>query len=43
MEDYEVFAIAVPFGSFKMSGIGRECGEYALQSYMEVKSVTVAL
>ena len=40
---YDVFDIAVPFGGFKMSGIGRECGEYALQNYAEVKSVTVAL
>ena len=40
---YDVFDIAVPFGGFKMSGIGRECGEYALQNYTEVKAVTVAL
>ena len=40
---YDVFDIGVPFGGFKMSGIGRECGEYALQNYTEIKSVTVAL
>jgi aldehyde dehydrogenase (NAD+) len=40
---YDVFDAAAPFGGFKMSGIGRELGEYALQLYTEVKTVTVAL
>ena len=40
---YDVFDAAAPFGGFKMSGIGRELGEYALQHYTEVKTVTVAL
>ena len=31
-----------PFGGFKMSGIGRELGEYALRNYTEIKTVTVA-
>jgi acyl-CoA reductase-like NAD-dependent aldehyde dehydrogenase len=31
-----------PFGGFKMSGIGRELGEYALQLYTEVKTVIMA-
>lgn len=31
----------VPFGGFKMSGFGRENGEYGLQNYTEVKSVIV--
>ena len=39
---YDVFDAAAPFGGFKMSGIGRELGEYALQLYTEVKTVTVA-
>jgi aldehyde dehydrogenase (NAD+) len=34
---------AAPFGGFKMSGIGRELGEYALQLYTEVKTVYVNL
>jgi aldehyde dehydrogenase (NAD+) len=40
---YDVFDAAVPFGGYKMSGIGREMGEYALQNYTEVKSVVTAL
>jgi aldehyde dehydrogenase (NAD+) len=40
---YDVFDAAAPFGGYKMSGIGRELGEYALQLYTEVKTVTVAL
>jgi aldehyde dehydrogenase (NAD+) len=40
---YDVFDAAAPFGGFKMSGIGRELGEYALQNYTEVKTVTVSL
>ena len=38
---YDVFDAAAPFGGFKMSGIGRELGEYGLQNYTEVKTVTV--
>ncbi|KAI6157364.1 aldehyde dehydrogenase [Pisolithus tinctorius] len=33
----------VPFGGFKQSGMGRECGEYALNNYTEVKAVHVNL
>ncbi len=40
---YDVFDAAAPFGGFKMSGIGRELGSYALENYLEVKTVTVAL
>jgi aldehyde dehydrogenase (NAD+) len=40
---YDVFDAAAPFGGFKMSGIGRELGEYALQNYTEVKTVTVSM
>jgi aldehyde dehydrogenase (NAD+) len=39
---YDIFDAAAPFGGFKMSGIGRELGEYALQLYTEVKTVTMA-
>ncbi len=40
---YDVFDTAAPFGGYKMSGMGRELGEYALRNYTEVKTVTVAL
>lgn len=39
---YDVFDAAAPFGGYKMSGIGRELGQYALSLYTEVKTVTVA-
>jgi aldehyde dehydrogenase (NAD+) len=40
---YNVFDAGAPFGGFKQSGIGRELGEYALELYTEVKTVTMAL
>ena len=40
---YDVFDAAAPFGGFKMSGHGRELGEYALQLYTETKTVYVNL
>ncbi len=40
---YNVFDCTIPFGGYKMSGIGREMGEYALQNYTEVKAVVSAL
>ena len=40
---YDVFDAAAPFGGYKMSGIGRELGEYGLANYTEVKTVTVKL
>ncbi len=40
---YDVFDAAAPFGGFKMSGIGRELGEYGLANYTEVKTVTVKI
>lgn len=36
-------AFNVPFGGYKQSGIGRELGEYALDTYTQVKSVQVNL
>ena len=38
---YDVFAAQAPFGGFKMSGIGRENGQYALNGYTEPKTVSV--
>ena len=39
---YDVFDAAAPFGGYKMSGIGRELGEYSLQLYTEVKTVYIS-
>lgn len=40
---FDVLDTAAPFGGYKMSGMGRELGKYALANYTEVKAVTVAL
>ena len=40
---FDVFDAAAPFGGYKQSGIGREMGEYALQQYTEVKTVTIKM
>ncbi|XP_038618979.1 aldehyde dehydrogenase, mitochondrial-like [Tachyglossus aculeatus] len=38
---FYAFGAQCPFGGYKMSGSGRELGEYGLQAYTEVKTVTV--
>jgi len=38
---YNAFAAQTPFGGFKMSGNGRELGEYGLDNYTEIKTVTI--
>lgn len=40
---YDVFDAAVPFGGYKMSGQGREKGEYSLKNYLQVKAVVTSL
>ena len=40
---YNVLKPQVPFGGFKMSGHGRELGEYGLDAYTEVKSVIMKI
>jgi acyl-CoA reductase-like NAD-dependent aldehyde dehydrogenase len=35
------FGLFAPFGGFKKSGLGRELGMYALQTYTEVKNVFI--
>jgi len=39
VNDYDKFSAMTPFGGYKMSGHGRELGEYGLEAYTEVKSV----
>ncbi|KAF3687023.1 Aldehyde dehydrogenase family 1 member A3 [Channa argus] len=40
---YNALHVQAPFGGYKMSGNGRELGEYALAEYSEVKAVTIKL
>jgi len=40
---YDVLEAQVPFGGYKMSGSGRELGEYGLEAYTEVKTVTISI
>ncbi|KJH49196.1 aldehyde dehydrogenase family protein [Dictyocaulus viviparus] len=38
---FDVFDAGAPFGGYKQSGLGRELGEYGLEAYTEVKTVTI--
>ncbi|KAL5063191.1 hypothetical protein RYX36_024928 [Vicia faba] len=40
---YDVFDATIPFGGYKMSGQGREKGEYSLKNYLQVKAVVTPL
>ncbi|OWM89634.1 aldehyde dehydrogenase family 2 member B7, mitochondrial [Punica granatum] len=40
---FDVFDAGIPFGGYKMSGIGREKGEYGLKNYLQVKAVVTPL
>ncbi|KMT10552.1 hypothetical protein BVRB_5g116750 [Beta vulgaris subsp. vulgaris] len=40
---FDVFDAAIPFGGYKMSGIGREKGVYSLSNYLQVKAVVTPL
>ena len=40
---HNVLDASAPFGGYKESGSGRELGEYGLDAYTEVKTVTTAV
>ncbi|KAG8378951.1 hypothetical protein BUALT_Bualt07G0037900 [Buddleja alternifolia] len=40
---FDIFDAAIPFGGYKMSGIGREKGIYSLNNYLQVKAVVSPL
>jgi aldehyde dehydrogenase (NAD+) len=40
---YDVFDAAIPFGGYKMSGVGREKGPYGLRNYLQTKSVVTRI
>ncbi|KAK4784985.1 hypothetical protein SAY86_001674 [Trapa natans] len=40
---FDVLDASIPFGGYKMSGIGREKGVYSLMNYLQVKAVVTPL
>jgi aldehyde dehydrogenase (NAD+) len=42
VNNYRSTSVTSPFGGFKMSGIGRECGIAGMREYMETKSVWIS-
>ena len=43
LNTYNMYPVEVPFGGYKLSGIGRENGADALNQYTQVKSVFVEM
>ena len=43
INNFNLTPVGVPFGGYKMSGIGRENARHALESYSQVKSVFVEM
>ena len=43
VNSYDILSAMSPFGGYKMSGQGRELGEYGLEAYTEVKCVSVVV
>ncbi|KAM9993776.1 hypothetical protein ACTFIZ_011731 [Dictyostelium cf. discoideum] len=42
VNDFNILKSQIPFGGFKQSGFGRDLSEYAIQSYLSVKAITIA-
>lgn len=40
---YGMFDVAAPYGGYKMSGHGRECGQESLDAYLQTKTVWIDL
>ncbi|KAL8597817.1 Aldehyde dehydrogenase, mitochondrial [Nucella lapillus] len=40
---FDTFDASAPFGGYRMSGNGRELGEYGLEAYTEVKTVNIRI
>ncbi|GAA5233694.1 aldehyde dehydrogenase [Verticiella sediminum] len=43
INNYRSTSVTSPFGGFKMSGVGRECGIAGMREYMEIKSVWLSM
>ena len=43
INSYNITPVEVPFGGYKMSGVGRELGEDSIDYYTQVKSVYVEM
>ena len=43
VNNYRSTSVTSPFGGFKMSGVGRECGIAGMREYMEIKSVWLSM
>ncbi|MGA7135450.1 MAG: aldehyde dehydrogenase family protein [Mycobacterium sp.] len=43
MKSLRLIQSEIPFGGYKMSGIGREHGAEAIHEYTQAKSITVGL
>jgi succinate-semialdehyde dehydrogenase/glutarate-semialdehyde dehydrogenase len=41
VNDASGYTHEIPFGGFKQSGLGRECGQEGLKEYLELKSIVV--
>ena len=43
MNGHNMLDANMPFGGYKLSGVGRDMGKQSLDSYLETKAVVMAL